>query len=112
MSFDDILESDSELFVDADAFPGVETVTYISHPSTSKSIPANVMRDVPMRDELGRMVVGLQIFVWNNTTTSVTAVDCGGDRVTIGQDHDGTAKTYRVAQIIQQDAGGWLLRLE
>lgn len=112
MSFDDILEDDAELFVDPDAFPGVETVAYISHPNTSKSISANVFRDVPARDAMGRMVVEQHIFVWKDATDSITAVDCGGDRVTIGQDHNGTAKTYRVAQIIQQDAGGWLLKLE
>lgn len=51
-------------------------------------------------------------WICNDSTNGVANVNKGGDRITLTPRLGETAKTYRVAEIIEQDAGLWHLRLD
>lgn len=109
---DDILAADAQAFADADLMVGSESVTYTPRGGTAVTFDANVSRDVPILADSGDgYVPSIQVFVRNHATLGVTSVNTGGDTVTIAERRGGTARTHQVREVLEQDAGGWLLRL-
>lgn len=95
-------------FTNADAFPGVESVTYTPDGGNPTVISVPVFRDPPLPDlTTGVVARRLRIFVAATQIDSVAP----NDRVTIAFDRGGAAKQHAVKQILSQDAGGWMLLL-
>jgi len=95
-------------FTNADAMMGVESVTYASFGGDTQTINVNVMRNTPVYQN-GVAFRELRIFV---ARSDVATVDSGGDVVTIAHRYGETPRDHRVVEIIKEDAGGYLLRLE
>lgn len=62
----------------------------------------------------GLDIAGNVVDAWicNDATNGVANINKGGDRITLTPRLGETAKTYRVAEIMDQDAGLWHLKLE
>lgn len=63
-------------------------------------------------EEMSRGVApAIEIDLANDATTGVTTVNRGGDRVTLATVYGGATKSYTVAEILEQNAAHWRLRL-
>jgi hypothetical protein len=59
---------------------------------------------------IGGFSASVEIFICNDATNGVTAVSCGGDTITVTPRYGEAAKTYRIDEIVDNDAGIWHLR--
>ncbi len=112
--FDDILNADAAIFADPDLMPGGEAISYTPHLGVARTINANVERDPPtdIADTAGGGAAGLiMVFVQKHATAGVSSVNVGGDSFSIAPRVGGTARVYKVVQIISQDTGGFRLLL-
>lgn len=117
-ALDDILEFDAaNVFASADHSFEVESITYkVFLGSTERTFPVQVWRfaaeDI---DEAGgvHLAPRIEIFVPRSSTSTVgvTSVDIHMDRVSIATKRGGTAEDHAIAQVLREDAGGFLLLL-
>lgn len=111
--FDDILAQDAAFAVNPELAPGAESVTY--KPvlgAAAMTFDAVVNRLPPEVDPgSGAVVHHITVFVPNHATLGVTSVNTSGDRIHLPRRQGGTAEDLKVAEILTQDAGGWLLLL-
>lgn len=113
--FDDVLQADSEFFVDADIIGG-EQVVYVPRTGSPRVIQAIVSRNQlsPISELPGnsRPVVNIVISVQNNAVCGIasTEIDTGGDRVRLSRRKGAPVEDRPIANVISHDAG--MLRLE
>lgn len=115
---DDILADDAaNVFASADYSFEVESVTYkVFLGGTSRTFNVQVWRfaaeDI---DEAGgvHLAPRIEIFVPRSSTSTVgvTSVDVHMDKVSIATKRGGTVEDHAVAQVLREDAGGFLLLL-
>jgi hypothetical protein len=117
MSFSSILRDDA-VKVFGDAVGGfAETVTLTPPPGSglaARAFTAQVFYHVP-EDIAGtdKAAPKTEVFVpySEDPTEGATAIVLGGTTVTVPERQGGTPRARPIAQIMTQDAGGWLLRL-
>lgn len=105
---DEVDEIVAAAFVDADGMMGVESVTYDTFGGERLTVNVNVMRNSPV-EENGYIVRQLRVFL---TRADVASVNVGGDRIEIAHRRGEDPRSHVVAEILEEDAGGYLLRLE
>jgi len=110
MSFAEIMQEDMAS-VAADTAEQGESVTYTTRAGASSTVNAIVIREVAERDENGNFLVGVVELTIPNSSAGLTSVAVGGDTVTLARRQGGSNETMRVMRIVQQDAGGWTLRV-
>jgi hypothetical protein len=108
---DDCLTDDAAAFVDSDVFG--ESVVYTPRCSPGVTINAVIIRDPPAaRDGApGARRPKMLAFIRNHTTLGRTAIDTGGDTITVAYRKGGDARAYQVTGPVNQDAGMWELEL-
>jgi len=108
----DQMAVDSETFTDTDAFG--ESVLYSPRNGTAVTIYAVVERDSRrLESMLGEAMIGaVEVWIRNDSLKGRASIDTGGDRVTLADRMNGTARSMKVAQIIDQDDGMWHLALK
>lgn len=110
---DDIMADDAQAFADADLLPGGESVTYTPVGGSPVTFSANVNRDVLVPSDAGDgMVAAVEVFIRRHVTLGRTSINTGGDTITLAQRYGGTARAFMVSEIVTQDAGGWLVRVQ
>lgn len=114
MSFKDQLKTDSlNVFLNADEF--AETITYTPKGAAGKSIKAQVFRKRldPAGEDAGRVLLNqTEIMIANDATYGVTAINKGGDAVSLPERVGGGNINWIVADVLAQDEGMWHLLLE
>jgi hypothetical protein len=93
-------------------YTSAPTVT-ITGGTTALSRQAHVKRGRLNRlEEAGRGVaLYIEVDITNDADAGITTVNRGGDRVTVAETYGGSTKTYVVAEILEQNAAHWRLRL-
>lgn len=111
MAFDDQIESDALEHIKA---LGAALHTYKPRGADAVQRYILIDRASPSGYAGGLDTAGLTIeaYLCNDATNGVASVTKGADRITLTPRLGETAKTYHVAEIIEQDAGIWHLRLE
>lgn len=108
---DDVMASDAAALIDPDGFG--EPVTYTPRGGSALSINAVVVRRLPdaVEESVSGFAPVMEIYIANDATKGVTAVDTGGDVVAVADRIGGTARSHPVAKVIDQDHGFWHLGL-
>lgn len=89
-----------------------EQIFYTPSGGVEVEIPAMVFRQVPSRDRIEQASIGKTETVIYVSRVNVPTVTERVDVVRLVADvHDASAKSYRVGQIVSQDAGGYTLAL-
>lgn len=107
---DEVLSVDAAAFVNPDVMPGGESVTYKPASGGSRSIYANVTRNLSEEivDGVAVRMPKFTIEVANSATTgiSITEINFGGDKVNLAYTKGGTAADHPiVGEVLSQDAG-------
>lgn len=110
---DDVLADDAATFVDVDAMPGAEELTYTKVGGTTRTIYGNVTRDPPeaLEGANGVFLPAMTIWIPNNTTNGITPteVNNGGDTITVAYPKGASAVAHPIIGTpLSQDAGGCL----
>lgn len=116
MSFlDDVLIFDAaNVFASADLDFEIESIVYKPHGGSSRTFPAPVRRFPQEQDEAGNLVDHIEVFCPYSTvaTEGITSVDRRGrDKITIATKRGGTPVDHPVVEIIDSDAGGFMILL-
>lgn len=107
---DEILALDATAYTNPDTMPGGEAVTYKPRAGGTRSINANVVRDIPQEILDGQPVQmpKMIIEVANSVTLGIlnTEIDFGGDTVNLAYEKGGTAADHPIiGPVLSQDAG-------
>jgi hypothetical protein len=111
--FQDMLAADAAIFVNADEFG--EAVVYVPRNGATRSISAQVQREVPEGDEQlqGTITPSLFVTVRNSNSIGISSaeVNTGGDKVRLAQRVGGATKDCPIIEVVSQDPGMMKLRL-
>jgi hypothetical protein len=89
-----------------------EEISYAPNGGAAVTISAVVFRQAPSRDRIEQASIGKTETVIYVSRVDVPVVTEKVDVVRLVADvHDAAAKSYRVGQIVSQDAGGYTLSL-
>lgn len=91
-----------------DTMPGVESITYYPRGGDAVEIKAQVFRPSP-NPAMGVVERETRIFV---AKSQIQKIEVRADRVRLAHNIGQEPEDMTVADIIEQDAGGYLLRLE
>jgi hypothetical protein len=113
MSFKDQMAKDMAVTVlNTNEF--AEVITYTPYGGTAKQIAAQVERRriSPASEDSGRTLIGqVEIYIANNESRGVTAVNKGRDTVIFPETLGGPDIEFVVVDILEQDQGMWHLLL-
>lgn len=113
MGFDSWTQQDAQLFASAELFGG-ETVTYTPKGGMARTINVVVYRQEPSAvAPTSHPAPETHVFIPYSTdpTKGTTSVNKGGDTIRVSDREGGEAFDRVIASIINQDAGGWLVKL-
>ena len=114
MSFKDNLKRDAlNSFLNTNEF--AEAISYTPKGGTQKTIKAIVNRKRlnPASEDTGRILQNtIEIFIANDSVNGVTAINKGGDKVTLPEVIGGADVNYVVVDILGEDDGIWHLLLQ
>ena len=113
MSFKTQLAQDAGVFLNPGEF--AETILYTPKNGTAKSIKAVIERKRinPAGEDVGRILVNQsEIYIANDATVGVSAVNKGGDIVSFSENLAGTPIDWAVIDIIGQDECLWHLLVQ
>lgn len=108
-----MLAADAAIWIDSSASAEVESVTFTPRSGSPRTISAQVFRSLPVTvpgASIGN-TPALQVFIRRHATLGATSIDRGGDTITVAVVKGRTAEALPVAEIVSEDAGGFLLRL-
>lgn len=114
--WDDVTRVDAVMaFSDPDGI-GAESIVYTPSGAAARTFYANVNRELPSEIAGGAKTAGVQITVFVPYSTDATkgisaAPNIGGDTITVAEKVGGTANERHVAAIVDQDSGGWTVKL-
>ncbi len=114
MSFKDNLKRDAlNSFLNTDEF--AEDITYTPKGSSQRTIKAIVNRKRlnPASEDTGRILQNtIEIFIANDQTYGLTAINKGGDKAILPEVIGGVDANYVVIDILGEDDGMWHLLLQ
>lgn len=101
-----IAQDAAKTFLDTAAF--AEDITYTPKNGVPKVIKAVIIRKRldPAYEDTGRVLLNqAEVFVANDASAGITSVNKGGDVVSFAETIGGTAISWIVADILDQDEG-------
>ena len=107
---DSILAADAQAFADPDLFG--EPVTYTPKGGAPVAVNAVVYRLPPtlIPGTASVAAPSIEVFVPRGVA-GIVALDKDGDRITVAARIGDAPKPHPIAEIVSQDAGGYMLRL-